>query len=156
MINDIIFVSPTSKLLKYKIINIMLQTTINTNSGIFYAKINPYLLNAIDGEGYGKTFANDAEKLQFLADTFKAEYVFPENVRQYPNRQLLFAEWIKGLPSSFNIAFNYCDIIALTKDWGTLPQDATEKQEDKVCANWFNMIALKTFQLMRKNGVSPY
>jgi len=128
--------------------------TVNTNSGVFYAKINPYILDAIDGSGYDKELNTDTEKLQFLADTFKAEYVFPENVRQYPNRQDLFAQWLMGLPSSFNIDFNYCDIIRLAKEWDTIPQNATEKQEDKVCANWFNLIALKTMQLMAKHNIS--
>lgn len=85
-----------------------MKQTINTNSGVFYAKINPYLLSAIDGEGYGKTFGTAAEKLQFVADCFKSEYCYPENLIRYPNHQDRFAQWLMGLPSSYNIDFeNY-------------------------------------------------
>jgi hypothetical protein len=130
-----------------------MKTTISTNSGQFYAKINPYILNAIDADAYDKELTTDKEKLQFLADCFKDEYVYPENVRRYPNKQVLFAEWLKGLPSCFNIDYTYFDIITLSKAWGTIPQDASEKQEDKVCQNWFLMIAQKTFSLMEKHNV---
>lgn len=133
-----------------------MKQTINTNSGIFYAKINPYLMDAISTEGYDKIIETDKNKLQHVADCFKSEYCHPENMRRYPNHQNRFAEWLKGLPSCYNIDFENYRILELAQEWGSLSPDATEKQQDKILENWFNFIALKTFQLMRKNNVSPY
>jgi hypothetical protein len=128
----------------------MSKTTI-LNSFVF-----PYILNAIDGEGYGKELNTDQEKLQFLADTFKKEYVFPENLKRYGSYQEVFRQWIMGLPTCFSIDYSYYDTIQLAKKWGTLPENATEKQEDRIKDNWFNLIANKTFILMKKYKVLPH
>lgn len=125
--------------------------TIDLNSQVF-----PYILNAIDGEGYERSFTNDTEKLQFLADTFKSEYVCQYNLKNDGSYLSMFKNWIQGLPSCFNIAFQYCDIIKLAKEWGSLNNNPTEKEIDKILNNWFNLVANKTFQLMKKYKVLPY
>jgi len=118
------------------------------------AKIRAYILDSIDGDNYGVELNTDKEKLQFLADTFKSEAVYPENLaRHRGNIPAVFAEWCSGLPSSFNIAFTYYDIINLAKSWGTLDKGATEKQEERVTENYWNFIAVKTFQLFNKEEV---
>ncbi len=127
------------------------MTTKELNTFVF-----AYILNAIDGECYGKSFSNDTEKLQFVADCFYSEYVYPENLKRYGSYQEVFRQWIMGLPSSFNIYFENYRIIEIAKEWGSLPLNATDKQEDKILDNWFNLIASKTFQLMKKHNVLPY
>jgi hypothetical protein len=54
-------------------------------------------------------------------------------------------EWLQGL--ALPIDFTYCDIIQLAKDWGSIPQDATAKQEDKICDNYFRFMANKVRHL---------
>lgn len=115
-----------------------------------------YILNAIDGEDFEKEFTSNTDKLQFLFDTFKNEYCYPQNLQKYGSYQETFRQWIMGLPSCFNIAFSYCDIIEIAKEWGSIPQNATDKQEQKIIDNWFNLIASKTFQLMKKYRVLPF
>jgi hypothetical protein len=115
-----------------------------------------YILDAIDGEGYDKVLNTDTEKLQFLAECFKIEYCFPDNLRRFGSYQNCMAEWFMGLPSSFNIDYENYRIIEIAKSWGSIPQDATDRQEDKVLDNWFNWIANKTIQLMKKHNVSIY
>jgi hypothetical protein len=124
-----------------------------TRSPKFKAIVDNYILSAIDGEGYEKTFSNDTEKLQFLADTFKSEYCYPENLKRYGSYQETLRNWIMGLPSVFNIDFENYRILELSKEWGSLPANATEKQEDKLLENWFNFIAAKTLQLMNKHSI---
>jgi hypothetical protein len=34
-------------------------------------------------------------------------------------------------------------IIELAKEWGALEENAKEKEEDRICENWFNFIANK-------------
>ena len=50
-----------------------LTTTKQLNENVFN-----YILSAIDGEGYGKNLQTDAEKLTFLAETFKAGETTPK------------------------------------------------------------------------------
>ena len=128
----------------------MTTSTVPTKSQL----INSYILNAINGEGYGKILNTDAEKLQFLVETFNNEYSFPDNLKRYPNNQDRLKNWIMGLPSSFNIDFSYIDMIRVSTELNLLPIDATSKQKDKITGNWFNLIAYKTIVLMRKNNIS--
>jgi len=130
------------------------KKVLQTNSGIFNKQINDYILAAIDGEGYGKTFANDTERLQFLADTYRSEYGDEYNVRYYGSDLDCFANWLMGLPSSFNVDYENYRIIELAKKWGSLQQDATDRQEQRVIDNWFSLVAFKTFALMRKHGIA--
>jgi hypothetical protein len=117
------------------------------------AKINQYILNAIDGEGYEREPQTEQQKLLFLATTFKSEYCYPQNFVIHHTVQNILAEWISGLPSCFNIDFSYADILKAAKSFGNLPETMTEKQEDKIIANWFNFIASHTLQLMNRNGI---
>lgn len=59
-----------------------------------------------------------------------------------------------GLPSSFNIAFTNYDILQLAYKWGSLKETDTESRKDKIIANYFNFIAVKTFQLFKKYKIN--
>lgn len=120
------------------------------------SKVFPYIINCIDESGYGLELTTNAEKLQFVADCFKREYLFPDNLKRYGSYQKVFENWLMGLPSSFNVDFENYKIIEIAKNWGSIPKDADDRQEDKILDNWFNFIASKTFQLMRKHKVLPY
>jgi len=109
--------------------------------------INAYLIASIDGEGYEQTFATDQERINFIITCFQSEYVKNNPEAKRMSKQALFANWLMGLPSCFNIDFENYRIIELAKLWGSLPQDAPERLEDKIIGNWFNYIAFKTFQL---------
>ena len=124
-----------------------------TNSKEFNAKIYPYILNAIDGENYGVKAETDGEKLTFLANTFEREYLSHYSISYYGSVQNCLKNWIQGLPSSFNIDFENYEILKIAKEWGSIPENATEKQEDKILDNWFNLVAFKTLQLFKKHGI---
>lgn len=109
-----------------------------------------YILNSIDCSGYGVKCNTDWSKLVFLNETFKSEYGWA--IKQY-GKQKAFREWIMGLPSSFNIEFENYKILQLAKKWGSLPANATERQEDKILDNYWNFITAKTFQLFSKYGI---
>ena len=113
-----------------------------------------YILNAIDCSGYDIECNTAKEKLQFLADTFKSEYCYPENLRYYGSKQKTFENWLRGLPSSFNIDFENYRIIEIAKEWQTIPQNASEKLEDKVLGNWWALIYINVNRLMRDNNIN--
>lgn len=134
--------------------------TTNTQHGTARQKlssfVNAYILDAIEGSGYGKELVTDTEKLQFVADCYKSEYAFPENLQRYGSHQNSFANWIQGLPSSFGIDYENYRIIELAKEWGSLPAVCDDRQEDKILDNWWNFIACKTIQLMAKHKIKIY
>jgi hypothetical protein len=111
-----------------------------------------YILQCIDGSNYGIVFSTEADKIKFLADTFKKEY--GHHLRYYKSWQITLANWIMGLPSSFNIDFKNYRIIEIAKEWGSISKNATDKQEDKILDNWYNFIAAKTMQLFSKHGIT--
>lgn len=124
-----------------------------TTSKQLNAKVQQYLIAAIDSDGYDISAETELEKLQFLADTFKSEYLYPENVQRYRTTQNVLKNWIAGLPSCFNIDFYDFDIIRLGKEWGALSEAATEKQEDKFITEWFGRIAANTLMLFKKHNI---
>ncbi len=128
--------------------------TLKTSRSQLLKFVNDYILNAIDGSGYDKDLNSTEEKLQFVADCYRSEYAYPENLKRYGSHQNCFANWLMGLPSSFNVDYENYRILELAKEWGSIPHNANDKQEDKILDNWFNFIACKTIQLMRKNGVT--
>ena len=109
-----------------------------------------YIIDAIDSDAYDVKTTTKKEKLQFLKDTFRSEYGFAISRMGEVNA---FKEWIQGLPSVFNIPFQNYEILQLAKKSGSLPQNATEKQEDRVLDNYWNFMAVKTFQAFRKYKV---
>lgn len=132
-----------------------IQSKVKGKTATLNSFVFPYILNAIDAEGYDlqKLPETDTEKLQFLADTFKSEYGW---MIERVGGQNAMREWIMGLPSSFNIDFENYRIIELAKEWNSIPANATEREEDKILNNWFNLIAAKTFQLFRKHNISIF
>jgi hypothetical protein len=127
-----------------------------TNTKEFNQLAFNYIIDAISTDGYDIEANTETEKLQFIADCFKSEYCFPDNLKYYGTYQNTLANWFMGLPSSINIEFRNHAIIEIAKKWGSIPKDATEKQEDKIISNWFNLIAFKTLQLFKKHNISIY
>lgn len=116
-----------------------------------YTQENTYIIESIDNSGYSENvLETDKDKLKFLRDTFLAEYGW--NIKQDGELKAL-QNWLMGLPSAINIAFYNHDILQLAKQWQTLPADATEKQEDKVLANYWQFMAMRIISLWKKAGI---
>jgi hypothetical protein len=119
-------------------------------------KVRPYIMDAIDSDGYDITCNTDKEKLQFLYNTFISEYWHDYNKKYYKgNIQKCFESWLMGLPSCFNIDFENYKVIELAYKWGSIDEwNSTPRQienrKDFLCQNWFNFITVKTFQLFKK------
>ena len=109
-------------------------------------KVKAYIIDAIDCEYVETKTGLSVDAIAALKRTFYAEYGW--NVEQQGEQKAL-AEWLQGLPSAINIDFYNHDILKLAVKWGSIPENATEKQEDKIINNWFNFIANKIGQLFR-------
>lgn len=108
-----------------------------------------YILDCIDSEGYEDcTYFNQCEtaqdKINFIQARFKSEYQW--RVDQV-GEQIALTDWLQGL--AINIDYMNYNILNLAVKWGSIPENATEKQEQKILDNWFNFIAAKIGQLFR-------
>ena len=83
----------------------------------------------------------NAEKAEQLKKSLYSEGCFDAyNLKRYKTYQNCLSNHLQGLPSYINIPFYYCDIIELAKKLGSLPEKATDKQENKICAHLFLFI----------------
>ena len=130
-----------------------MENKIMTPSKALDTAVKQYILESISNDGYDNAIAltDEVAKLTFLKGTFKSEYGWA--IPRY-GEQMAFAEWIKGLPSSFNIAFTNYDILQLAIKWGYYGEKLTEKQEEEILDNYWNLITVKTFQLFKKYKIN--
>jgi len=102
------------------------------------------ILAGIDGEGYGIKTETTEEKIDFMRDTFQAEYGW--RIEQV-GRQAAMVDYLQGLPSSVHVPFENYKILELAVKTGGLSANATEKQEDKIIDSYWNFMAAKICQL---------
>jgi|AntDeeMinimDraft_6_1070357.scaffolds.fasta_scaffold38002_1 hypothetical protein len=104
-----------------------------------------YIISCIASDGYGvPELITTADKIAFVQDCFNKEYGF--NIAQV-GRQTAVMNWLQGLPSCLNIEFMNYQILILAETWGSLPPNASEKQQDKIIDNYWNFMAAKLCQL---------
>ena len=123
-----------------------MKTKVSTNK----TKVNDYILSCIDYKG------TSADKLIYVLACFKNEYDCEYNRKVFPNVQHRLSEWLQGLPSAFSVDYQYYDILALAKEWGSIGENATEIEEDKILNGWFSFISSKFFQLCRKQKIEYF
>lgn len=107
--------------------------------------VKTFILASITGDGYDVTLTTNKEKAEFLEATFQAE--FGRRAIQIGPMPAV-EEWLRGLPSALTIPFYNGHILEHAVKWGSLPLDATEKQEDKILDNYWHFMANKVLQIM--------
>lgn len=115
-------------------------------------KVKRYILECVDSTGYDVELVTMVDKIRFLKETFEVEYGHEINRLGYTGA---LEHWFSGLPSACTIAFYYSDTLEIARAWGSLPDNATERQEQKILDNWFNLIACKTRQLFTGYHLPP-
>ena len=113
-------------------------------------QIRQYILDCIEFEGSAN------EKLQSVLTAFDNEFNYQNNKRIYPSLLSRFSGYLQGLPSSMSVAYNYCDILDFARQIGSLKENATEEQEDKILSNWWNWITNEFFKLCKKENVEYF
>lgn len=102
-----------------------------------------YLIDSItfdDCEGMSA-----AQKVAAVKAEFERVANYPYNLQRSPNTQARLADYLAGLPLS--IAYTNNDILQLAVEWGSIPEDFTDKQAEKIINNYFNFMAAKLLQL---------
>lgn len=118
-------------------------------TGSKYSKLAQQLIiDNIDTYGsYGLKNATELEKIKLLKNSFYSEYGWAVNRMGLQNA---IESWLRGLPSIITLPFANYEIIEIAKQWGSLPQNATEKQEDKILNNYWRLMAANIVKLFRK------
>lgn len=111
-----------------------------------------HILDAIDSDGfegcaYFNPCATEAEKAAFSHARFMSEYGW--YVAQVGTQKALEA-WLSGL--ALNIAFYNSDILANARAWGSIRDNATARQEDRILENYWSYMAMRLLGLWRKHG----
>lgn len=128
-----------------------MSTLTPTKRTLLDRAVKAHILDSIDNSGYdGGILADDKAKLTFLYNTFISEYGWA--IKRY-GQVGAFREWLQGLPSAMTVHFSNHDILQFALSTGYYGAKMTEKQEDQVLNSWFNLVAVKTFQLFRKYKV---
>jgi len=122
-----------------------------TNTTFVRAQVRGYILESIDSDEYEVVTTTEKEKIKFLIDTFKKEYLYPENLRYYKTTENVFINWLLGLPSCFNIEFTNYDIIQRCKVWGV--DVSTPKKEDNCIKNFRYIILREIKALCKKHEI---
>lgn len=84
-------------------------------------------------------------KANYVRDRFESEFDFRIKQIGYHNA---LTEWLQGL--AINIEYMNYSIIELAKKWGSIPQNASERIEDKIIDGWFGFMATKIEQYIAK------
>lgn len=116
--------------------------------------IKSYIISAITNDGYdnSKELNTISEKLNFLHQTFMSEYG-NWDIKRTGNYTKSLKDWIAGLPSVFNIDYINNEIINKGIEFGALTEKSTDSQCLVYIENWFHMIATKTTQLIKSEGI---
>lgn len=111
-----------------------------------------YVLDAINVTDFdgNELQATDKERVKYFFEMFESEFNYEYNRRRYPNLQNRISEYIKGLPSCINIAFENYKIAEIGKTWGYCKN---ERKEAEFIDNWFSVIAFRLIQLKEYFGL---
>lgn len=124
------------------------------NRSTFDSIVKSYIIDCIDSSDRAleKEPVTAFEKVQFLKRCFNSEY--GHEIARIGKIKAM-TNWLQGLPSCLHIEFSNYQILQLAKSWGSLPEKATENEEDRILNNYWNLIANKILQLfdLKENSV---
>ena len=111
-----------------------------------------YLIDCIEYPEFACA-TNDYLIVDRFFKIFKDEYSF-EIKRQ--GEFYALAEYMQNQPSSITLPSYHHEQIELAKSFGSIPQDATEKQEQKIIDNFYIFFANYMLQLKRTYKIEVY
>ena len=123
-----------------------------------YKQISEFIRNSLDREYLAECSGIDIQTDQDAFEALKAVYHSEHGyaVRRCKNYQQCFASWLMGLPTAVSIPYANYEILQLAVKWGSLPADATEKQEDKILDNYWSFMAMQYHKEARKHKVDLF
>lgn len=115
-------------------------------------KIKSYILAQSVTDSNENEVTDPALKIATIVETFEAEYWYEYNRNYYRgNKVKALASWLQGLPSTFTIDFNYCEIEALLKDWGYITEKSRESTVSRELDNYWLNVATVILAMSEEN-----
>ena len=113
-------------------------------------QVNQFILDSISFDGYDKPKPKtDADRILWAYQIACNEVGHILNERD-KGPQDMIEYWFSGLCSVISLPYLYADIIPLAVKWGSLPEQHTEKQAERICENWFKYMAAQFLQMVDK------
>jgi len=112
-------------------------------------KMVRYILDSIDVSeysGYEDCNNNDALKIHAVVEIFEAEKSY-ELKRKPTKTREVFSDWLAGLPTCMNIAWENYRILEVGKELGLLDENANEYEEDIFLEQWFDLVSFVFWSL---------
>ena len=120
-----------------------------------YGKQFQYIINGIEScsraNDEGIEFETHLDMIRFFFECFNAEFNYIQNKKRYPNLTDRIEDYLRGLPSCFNIDYWNDEIAKIGVEWGYCQ---TEKKTETFVDNWFHVIAYRIIQTANKVGYS--
>lgn len=110
-------------------------------------QIKQDIINWIDLDVYEESAETAQEAAQKVVSFIMKEADHPYNRKKLVSDQAIIADHIMGLPSYFNLEYANDEILTLAQKWGSLSENCTEKEEQKIIENYPAFIAGKLQQI---------
>ena len=95
-----------------------------------------YILSTIQTDNDGKELDNNQDKIDYLFNRFYSEYDW--SIKRNGKLKAMI-DWLQGL--ALDIEYYNHDILELAKVMGSVSDNLTEKQEDRILLNYWNFMA---------------
>ena len=92
----------------------------------------------------------DTHPIRFFFRVFENEYGW-EIVQN--GEFVALQKYLQGLPNCIELPMWYSEQITLAKKFGSIPQDATEKDEQKIIDNFYKFMARLLIKMKNSRGV---
>lgn len=127
----------------------------NGRNGVQLVYVLDCIRNSSRATDENRVFNNDREALEFFFAAFNDEFNHQYNKRLYPCLSNRIGEYLRGLPSCFNVDYWNDDILKLGLMWGVI--DSTEgRKADSFLYNFFSVLGFRICQAAKKVGLNPY
>ena len=89
---------------------------------------------------------NREQKIKHLSNRINSEY---GHLLKREGRRKTISEWLSGLAIS-SLPYNDWDILQLAKDMGSVDNELTERQEERIIENYWDFMAIMVLELEKE------
>jgi hypothetical protein len=121
-----------------------------TTNKIFKELVRNHIIECLDASNYDNTIESIKDKLQLVVDCFYTEFYYEQNKKRIPNKFLAFQSYLLGLPSCFNIEFEYYHINKMLSYWFTELNGSYNEMESEKEAELYYHLIIREFNVLCK------
>lgn len=125
------------------------EKLLNGKQGAQFQYVLNCIINSSLANDEGLEFDTHLDAIRFFFETFNKEFNYIQNRKRYPNLTDRIEDYLRGLPSCFNIEYWNDEIAKIGEEWGYCQ---TEKKTESFVENWWHMIAYRIIQIANKVG----